>query len=117
MKKIKSKTLYRLTSMMLIQCSLCLCSLRVVANEKPLIFPVPQHSEVTNENFILDANVSIIIPPNAGNKDILLGNFLVRELSEKYKVVLTIETRSGTPANRKMVVLGSITNKKKKKYC
>ena len=117
MKKIKSKTLYRLTSMMLIQCSLCLCSLRVVANEKPLIFPVPQHSEVTNENFILDANVSIIIPPNAGNKDILLANFLVRELSDKYNVALTIETRSDIPANRKMVVMGTINNPIIKKYC
>src|SRR6478609_7295764 len=84
LKKINSKNFYQFISMMIIQCCLCLCSLKVVANEKPLIFPVPQHSEVTNENFTLDENVSIIIPPNAGNKDIFLANFLVRELNDKY---------------------------------
>jgi hypothetical protein len=78
--------------------------LKVVANEKPLIFPVPQHSEVTNETFVLDENVSIIVPPNAGNKDIFLANFLVRELSDKYNLVLKIERLSGIPSNRRVVV-------------
>src|SRR6476469_5086083 len=115
--KIKSKTFYQFISVMIIQCCLCLCSLKVVANEKPLIFPVPQHSEVTNENFILDENVSIIIPPNAGNKDIFLANFLVREVSDKYNLALTIETRLDIPANRKVVVMGTINNPIIKKYC
>ena len=45
--------------------------------------------------------MSIIIPPNASKKDISLANFLVRELSDKYGVVLKIETLSDIPANKK----------------
>src|SRR3954452_8848129 len=105
MKIIKSKRLHQFIRIMSIQCLLCLCSLKVIAIEKPLIFPIPQHSEVTNENFILDETVSIIIPPNASKKDISLANFLVGELSDKYGLVVKIETLSTIPANKKVVVM------------
>src|SRR5437762_1143259 len=117
MKKIRSKKLYRFIKTMIIACCFCLCSMKVVATEKPLILPIPQHSEVTSESFILDENLSIIIPPNASKKDISLANFLVRELSDKYGVILKIETLPGIPTNRKVVVMGTINNPIIKKYC
>src|SRR6266487_4777899 len=117
MKKIESKKLYQFIILATIHCSLCLCSTKVMAVEKPLIFPIPQHSEVINEHFILDETVSIIIPPNASKKDISLANFLVRELSDKYGVALKIETLADIQKNRKVVMMGTIDNLLVKKYC
>ncbi len=88
-----------------------------MAVERPLIFPIPQHTEVTNEHFILDESVSIIVPPNANKKDISLANFLVRELSDKYGLALKIETLADIPKNKKVVVMGTINNPLIKNYC
>src|SRR5215831_16509088 len=117
MKKIKSRYLSQFIKTMIIACCFCLCSMKVVATEKPLIFPIPQHSEVTNESFILDQDVSIIIPQNASKNDISLANFLVRELNDKYGVILKIEKLPGVPTNRKVVVMGTSNNPIIKKYC
>ena len=65
----------------------------------------------------MDETVSIILPQNAGKKDISLANFLVRELSDKYGVALKIETLADIPKNRKVVVMGTINNPLIKKYC
>jgi len=117
MKKIESKKLCRFTKTMFIVYYLCIGSMKVFASETPLIFPIPQLSEVTNDNFILDEAVTIIIPPNAGKKDISLANFLVSELSDKYGLVVKIETVSDIPVSRKVVVMGTLNNPIIKKYC
>ena len=93
---------------MIIQCCL-VSSLKVVANEKPLIFPVPQHSEVTNENFILMRTCQSSFLQTQAIK-IFSRKFSCSELSDKYNVVLTIETLSDIPANRRVVVMGTINN-------
>ena len=81
------------------------------------IFPIPQQSEVTNEHFILDETVSIIIPTNASKRDISLANFLVGELSDKYGLALKIDTLADIPKNKRVVVIGTINNLLVKKYC
>src|SRR6266498_623794 len=117
MKKIESKKLCQFIRVIIIHCSLCVCSKEAMAVERPLIFPIPQHTEVTNEHFILDESVSIIVPPNANKKDISLANFLVRELSDKYGLALKIETLADIPKNKKVVVMGTINNPLIKNYC
>ena len=117
MKKIESKKLCQYILIATIHCCLCLCSTKVIAFEKPLIFPIPQHLEVSNETFILDETVSIIIPQNANEKDISLANFLVRDLSDKYGVALKIETLADIPKNGKVIVMGTINSRLVKKYC
>jgi hypothetical protein len=116
MKKTEPKKLRRFIIIATIQCSLCFYSINVIAGE-PLIFPIPQQIEVSNEIFLLDETVSIILTQNAGKKDISLANFLVRELSDKYGVALKIETLADIPKNRKVVVMGTINNPLIKKYC
>ena len=54
----------------IIHCFLLVWSSKGIAIERPLIFPIPQHVEISNELFILDDSVSIIIPTNASEKDI-----------------------------------------------
>ena len=101
----------------IIYCSLCLWSMKVMGIDKPLIFPVPQHIEVTHETFILDETVLVILPEKASGKDISLANLLVRVLSDTYGLALKIETFAEIPKNRKVVVMGSLNNALIKKYC
>ena len=117
MKQMESKKLCRFIKTMFIVHCWCLCSMKIGATGKPLIFPIPQQSEFTKENFILDETVSIVLPPNASKKDISLANFLVSELSDKYGLVVKIETVSDIPVSRKVVVMGTINNPIIKKYC
>ncbi|MEP7106515.1 MAG: family 20 glycosylhydrolase [Ferruginibacter sp.] len=115
MKRTKPCGFWQLIISATIYCSLFLCPGVMTAG--PLIFPIPQYIKLTDEAFILDEFVSIILPENAGKNDIFLANFLVRELSDKYGVALKIERLTGIPKNRKVVVIGTIKNSLVKKYC
>jgi hypothetical protein len=96
----------------------CLLSTRcLMAAENPLIFPIPQQLQTTNENFLLNEATLIIVPPNCSAKDISLAHFLVRELSDKYGIAVRVETSFVIPTNRNVVVMGSIENPLIKKYC
>src|SRR6476620_10843752 len=117
MKKTRSKKLCQFIGVIIIHCCLCAWSMKAMAVEKPLIFPIPQQSEVTNEHFILDETVSIIIPPNTSKRDISLANFLVRDLSDKYGLALKIDTLADVPGDKRVVVMGAISNPLVKKYC
>ena len=91
-------------------------STNVNAAEKPLIFPIPQKLEVTNEIFELDETVSIIVPQKNNEEDLFLARFLVRELSDKYGIAIKIETKTSIPEGRKVVVMGSVDNPLIKQY-
>ena len=96
---------------------LFMCSGSVMSLDKPLIFPIPQEMQVTNDGFVLDETILIITPPNSSEKDISLARFLVRELSDKYGIAFKIETRSEIPKDRKVIVMGTLDNPLIKKYC
>jgi hypothetical protein len=88
----------------------------VKAAEMPLIFPIPQQLQTTNNQFLLDETILIITPRNSSEKDIALAHFLVRELSNKYGIAVKVESRSAIPNDRRVVVMGSIDNPLIKKY-
>ena len=67
------------------------CSPHVLATEKPIIFPIPQQLQLTQERFAVDETVSILLPENACEEDVFLARFLVRELSDKYGVAIKIK--------------------------
>jgi hypothetical protein len=112
--KEKSSVIIMIT---IIHCFLCMCSIKVMAGERPLIFPIPQQLEVSKDVFILDETVSIILPQNANKKDISLANSLVREMSDKYGVALKIEIFADLPKNRRVVMMGTLNNPFIKKFC
>src|SRR4030042_4656181 len=91
-------------------------SARLLAIEKTLIFPIPQQMEVTDELFVLDESVSIVIPEQSSEKDLFFARFLVRELSDKYGIAVKIEPRINIPSGRKVVVMGTADNQLIKKY-
>ncbi len=97
--------------------SLFSCSNIASATDKPLIFPIPLQTTITNDGFVLDESVSIIVPSNATEKDIALARFLVRDLSDKYNIGLRMETVSEIPKGRKIIVMGTFANSLIKKYC
>jgi len=90
---------------------------KAIGMEKPLIFPIPQQMQVTDNPFVLDESVMIIVPAKASEKDISLAHALIRELNDKYGIALKVETRSDIPADKKVVVMGTIDNPLIKKYC
>src|SRR5882762_10546094 len=117
MKKMQSSPCRRFTLLTGICCSFLLCPIKTIAQEKVLIFPIPQQLTVINDAFVVDESVSIIVPQNATERDIALARLLVRELSNKYGIGLKIETRADIPKKGKVVVMGSFQNPLIKKYC
>ncbi len=100
-----------------ITCLVLLCSIEAGAQEKTLIFPIPQQLQIFDGTFVLDEAVSVIIPQNPNQHDLTLARLLVRELSNKYGIGLKIETRADIPKDRKVVVMGSVQNPLIKSYC
>src|SRR6187399_233162 len=91
------------------------CS-RMMAMDKPLIFPIPQQLQTTNESFVLDESILIVTPKNASEKDIALARLLVKELSNKYGIALKIQSVNAIPKGKKVLMMGTLSNALKKKY-
>ena len=89
---------------------------KVFAVENPLVFPIPQSVQITNDDFILDDSVIILVPENASENDYSLARLLTIELSDKYGLAVKTEIGSNIPESKKVVVLGSIKNSLIKKY-
>ncbi len=89
----------------------------VPEDKKILIFPIPRQMELTDESFVLDESVSVVVPVKSSERDIFLARFLVRELSDKYGISIMIEPRKKIPADRKMVIMGTSDNPLIRKYC
>ncbi len=85
--------------------------------DQPLIFPIPQQLQRTNESFVLDETILIVTPKNASEKDISLARLLVKELSNKYGLALKIQSFDVIPAGKKVVMMGTLSNPLIKKYC
>ncbi len=88
-----------------------------MAMDKPVIFPIPQQLQLTNESFVLDETILIVTPKNASEKDIVLARLLVKELSNKYGIALMIQSIDAIPKGRKIVMMGTLTNSLIRKYC
>jgi hypothetical protein len=92
------------------------CPATIPDVKKILIFPVPQQMELTDESFILDESVSIVVPVKSSENDIFLARFLVKELSDKYGKAIKIESRNNIPEGRKVIIMGTANNSLIKKY-
>jgi hypothetical protein len=87
------------------------------AKEPPLIFPVPQEMDTTQDYFNIDEKVQIVLPANASQKDINLTRLLIRELSVKYGLALKAKTVQSLSSHGRVVIMGTINNPLIKKYC
>ena len=124
---MKSEQLYLLKKLKLASCiKLLLTALiflmlnhsTIEAQEKALIFPLPQEIEKNGERFALDEEVRILVPQHASENDLHLARALVRELSDKYSIALNIRHESQIPEdNGRYIIMGVVENPLVKAYC
>ncbi|MCE4565057.1 beta-N-acetylhexosaminidase [Maribellus sp. CM-23] len=86
-------------------------------SDKPLIFPFPQEIVSTNDTFHVDENIVLLYPENASDNDIRLSRQLAGELSDRYGLAVEVAVASSIPANKKVILIGSRSNKLIKTYC
>ena len=86
------------------------CLSNANAKDQPLIFPIPQVLDTTNDFFDLDEKVLIVLPVNASSKDLNLAKLLIRELSDKYGLALKYQTSQTIPAKGNVVLMGTFNN-------
>ncbi|VAW22393.1 Beta-hexosaminidase [hydrothermal vent metagenome] len=117
MKTIKKSLFWCLMLTPVICGILFTCPLKVLAIEKPIIFPIPQQLKVTQDTFTVDESISVLVPENASEYDISLARLLVRELSGKYGVALKIKRCTSIPKDGRAVLMGTIDNPLVREYC
>ena len=83
----------------------------------PLIFPIPQQLELTADAFALDETIVVALPLNASEKDKALARMLVKELSNKHGIALRIQELKSIPANKRVIIMGTMANAFIKTYC
>lgn len=93
-------------------------SATVSAQEKTLIFPIPQEIEKNGEMFRLEEQVRILVPQYASDNDLRLARMLVREMSDKYGIALIVKHVSQIPEDKgRYIIMGVIDNPLVKSYC
>ncbi|MBG0860030.1 MAG: beta-N-acetylhexosaminidase [Bacteroidales bacterium] len=107
----------RIVKLLLIFLYIPISSEITFASERPLIFPLPQRIQLTDEAFILDETISVIIPTDISKNDIFLARFLIRELSDKYGIALKLEQVRELPDNKRFVLMGRFDNPLVGRYC
>ncbi len=84
---------------------------------RPLVFPVPQEIQVLQANFPLDEQVPIALPVKAASSDLFLARFLLGELTDRYGLALKTRRFAILPTDKRLILMGSITNPLVKEYC
>lgn len=74
------------------------------------IFPQPQQMEVAGASFLLDRDVTIVIPAQPTDADLFFSRFLTEELSDRFDLQLRTERVERLPPGRRVILLGSLEN-------
>jgi hypothetical protein len=82
-----------------------------------LIFPKPQELSSSDSDFILDREVSIVVPSQPSEQDLLLAGMLVNELGDRFGLHLRIERVTALTAGKRVILMGSIENPLVSQYC
>ena len=82
-----------------------------------VIFPKPQEISSSDNNLILDKQVTILVPPNASEQDLFLARSLANELGDRFDLHLKIERSSNVGADARVILMGSIQNPLIRQYC
>src|SRR5437879_4722779 len=85
--------------------------------DRPLIFPKPQELEILDGRFPLGDESIIAVPVSASQSDLLLARFLVEELTDRWGVAIAVQRVTTLPANKRVILMGSMVNPLVKAYC
>ena len=90
---------------------------KVYANNPSPIFPIPQEMEVTQADFELTENTLVLVPTNPSPEGLFLARFFIRELCDRYGLALIFQEATELPADRPVVLMGSIQNPLVQAFC
>jgi hexosaminidase len=76
----------------------------------PPVFPIPQEMELTDQSFVLDASVRILLPVEPTAEDLLAARELMAEASDRYGVALPAVRVATLPETGRSIVLGARSN-------
>jgi hypothetical protein len=80
------------------------------SGDLPLIFPHPREMEMSAAAFILDREVTMIVPANAAKADLFLAQLLTEDLSDRLDLQLRTDRMDKLPGGRRVIVMGSVQN-------
>ena len=86
-------------------------------SSKPLIFPFPQQMQITGSTFSITNQTVIALPTKPSQHDIFLAQFLTSELADRFGFAIKTERMPNIPADKSVIVMGSISNPLVKQYC
>jgi len=103
---------------LLVMMVLIIGTVGLIAQEKTLIFPIPQEIEKNGEKFKLDEEVLILVPQQPSENDMHLARAMVRAFSDKYGIALNIKHVSQIPEDEgRYIVMGVVENPLINNYC
>jgi len=83
----------------------------------PLIFPVPSDIKVSEGNFSIDSNTTILIPQKPSGQDRFLAGLIAAEFADKYELPVMLSSKTSLPGTESFILIGDITNPLVKSYC
>src|SRR5262249_16521051 len=81
------------------------------------IFPQPQELQILEGRLPLGDQSFIAVPVSASQGDLLLARFLTEELTDRWGSTVVIRRVTTIPANRSVILMGSMANPLVKAYC
>ena len=92
-------------------------SSRVLAVEKPIIFPIPLSTKIIEGNFIVNNETVLILPKSPKKENTLITELLLAEFEDKFGISINILNTNVLPRDKKYILIGSKKNSLVKKYC
>ena len=77
---------------------------------EPIVFPYPREIGPTDEPFVLDESVIVVVPDNATASEMFLARLLTGDLSDRFQIALRVLRRSEIPEGRRFILMGSVAN-------
>ena len=84
---------------------------------RPLIFPPPKKMTVADNGFVLDGQVTIVVPSKASEQDLALASFLRNELGDRFGMHPKTERVTALGSGRRVILMGSVANPLVRAYC
>ena len=84
---------------------------------KSLVFPEPQEISYAGSDFFLDDQVTVAVPSDPSQQDLLLATMLVNEVSDRFGQHLRIERAASLRPGRRVILMGSMENPLVRRYC
>jgi hypothetical protein len=82
-----------------------------------LIFPEPKEISSSGSDFLLNEQVRIVIPSDAGEEDLRLARSLANELSDRFGLHLKIKRVSTLAPDARIILMGSTKNPLVRQCC